>query len=149
MLCGRISCISESLLIWLSRGLCVRSFTHKKPTVGFSYFCLKSIGLSVTLRRTWTANLSTTRLQFGTVFWALRQGLVWFEQTCKFSGIQFTKHFIELLLWKRTDCLVLMIQTWSLCGKPAARASARAWLRVAKAECWHYICLYKYDIPYM
>jgi len=42
-----------------------------------------------------------------------RSGWVWFVRTCIFSRIQFTKYFIDLLLRKRTNCLVV-VQTWLL-----------------------------------
>jgi len=73
----------------------------------------------------------------------LRQGWVLFERTCVFAGIQFTKHFIEFVLWKCTNCLVV-IQTWSWSGKPAAMA--RAELRKANAERYRFIFPYKFGV---
>jgi len=43
------------------------------------------------------------------------------KRTCVFNGIQFTRQFIELLLWKRNKLLVV-IKTLSWRSKPAASA---------------------------
>ena len=65
-------------------------------------------------KNSFTSNMSALQS-----FW--RQGSSWFEPTCIFSGIHFTKHFTEFVLMKQTYCLVV-IQTWSWHGKPLQSA---------------------------
>jgi len=55
-----------------------------------------------------------------------RQGWVWFERTCIFSGIQFTKHFIEFVFVEtnevvRSDSNVIL--TRKTCGQRSSRVA--------------------------
>jgi len=64
----------------------------------------------------------------------VRQGWVWFEQTCVFSGIQFTKHFIEFFFVETrklvsTDRNMLLTrQTFGQCSGMAAGSKHRAFI---------------------
>ena len=53
----------------------------------------------------------------------LRQGWVWFERTCVFNGIQFTKHFIEFIFVETNEVVRSnsnVILTRQTCGHGSA-----------------------------
>jgi Tfp pilus assembly PilM family ATPase len=59
-----------------------------------------------------------------THFCFLRQGWVLFKQTCVFSGIQFTKHFIEFVFVETNEVVCsnsTMILTQQTCGQRSSR----------------------------
>jgi len=59
---------------------------------------------------------------------ALRQGWVLFKRTCVFSGIPFTKHFIELVFVKTNEVVRSnsnVILTRQACGQRSSRVAGR------------------------
>jgi len=77
----------------------------------------------------------------------LRHGWVWFERTCAFSGIQFTKHFIEFVFVETNKVVrsnTNVILTRQTCGQRSSRVAGSK--RRALAFCfpvriWYYVFL--------
>jgi len=66
--------------------------------------------------------------------------------TCEFAGIKFTRNFIEFVLVETNQCLVV-IQTWSWRGKPAA--IARAGLQNSWSKCRALAFVFSVRLCYM
>ena len=115
------------ILVYCDTGVgwyhCPYLWTHSPQGVHVRS-CMRSLFISVQGQGQWTKQLLRI---FGPELIRIKAGLDFVRNECAYS-VESSSQGISsnLLLWKRKKMLVV-IQTWSWCGKPAA--CARAWLQ--------------------